>query len=162
MAIRNYYPNKINRLRNPSSSHSGWTKRRFVIGKYSYSIKNALLTTLALCAAFVAISYAVILYRNYFADPNVVMQREISSLTLKIGRFMELPKGEQPTLATVTDRDKLKGQDFFADAKNGDKLLIYPKAKRAILYRPSTEKVIEVTNLTSGSQNSGDLRQANP
>lgn len=65
---------------------------------------------------------------------------------------MELPAGEQPTLATVADQEKLKGQDFFSHAQNGDKLLIYPKAKKAILYRPSTGKIIEVTNLTSGSQ----------
>ncbi|MFZ2300053.1 MAG: hypothetical protein WAW00_02885 [Candidatus Moraniibacteriota bacterium] len=72
---------------------------------------------------------------------------EVASLTKIIGAMMELPEGETPTLATVTDRDKLAEQPFFQKAENGDKVLIYTNSGRAILYRPSTGKIVDVTTV---------------
>jgi hypothetical protein len=77
-----------------------------------------------------------------------VSQDEINNITKKIGKFMDLPADEAPTLATVSDREKLKDQPFFAKAQNGDKVLIYTQSQKAILYRPAENKVIEVINLS--------------
>lgn len=52
---------------------------------------------------------------------------------------------ETPTIATVSDITKLQGQPFFAKAQNGDKVYVYSNAKKAILYRPSENKIIEET-----------------
>ena len=62
----------------------------------------------------------------------------------KAGKLMILP-GETATIATVTDVTKLNGQVFFKNAKNGDKVLIFTAAGKAILYRPGINKIIEVT-----------------
>src|SRR5688572_19531025 len=59
-----------------------------------------------------------------------------------ISRHLAVPK-EEPTVATVNDAVKLNSQEFFKDAQNGDKVFIFPKANRALIYRPSTQKVIE-------------------
>lgn len=72
-------------------------------------------------------------------------QAEIQDLTVKVGKLMDLPNDEEPVVATVSDVTKLASQPFFAKALNGDKVLAYSKAKKAILYRPSTNKIIEVT-----------------
>ncbi len=69
---------------------------------------------------------------------------EVREITTVVSMFMELPKDEEPTLATVVDREKLRNQSFFNNAENGDKVLIYSIAQKAILYRPSTKKVIEI------------------
>jgi len=90
-------------------------------------------------------------YNDIKKDPNKVSTDEIKSLTNVISKFMDLPTDETPTLATVTDKEKLKDQDFFKKSENGDKILIYANAKKAILYRPSTQKVIEVAPLLIGS-----------
>ncbi len=77
---------------------------------------------------------------------------EAKKLVAKIGQYMELPSSSMPTLATVTDIEKLKNQAFFARAANGDKVLIYADQKKAILYRPSNNKIIDVAPLVT-SQN---------
>ena len=82
---------------------------------------------------------------------------EVKQLTAEIGQFFQLPTGETPTLATVSDASKVRNQAFFKDANNGDKVLLYSKAGEAILYRPSTKKIIAVApvNLNNtGSSNS--------
>ena len=71
-------------------------------------------------------------------------QAEVGELVKAVGKLITLPEGEIPTLATVTDVEKVKGQTFFAKAQNGDRVLIYHQAKRAYLYRPSEKKIIEV------------------
>ncbi len=71
-------------------------------------------------------------------------EMEIKDLTEKVGKLMDLPKDETPAVATVSDVSKLEGQDFFKNAKNGDKVLAYTKNKKAIIYRPGEDKIIEV------------------
>ena len=81
-------------------------------------------------------------------DPQKDLQQTITS----VGKLMVLPTDEVPTLATVSDPDKLKDQAFFAHAEIGDKVLIYTKARKAILYSPSKNVIVEVSplNITGG------------
>jgi len=90
---------------------------------------------------------SVYYYRQYSAlkaNPNLEAQKETETLVTALGKLMELPSDETPTIATIQDKDKLKDQPFFAKAENGDKLLAYTKAMQAILYRPSANKIINV------------------
>ena len=63
---------------------------------------------------------------------------------------MILPTGETPTIATVTDLAPLKNQPFFANARVGYKVIIYTNAKRAILYDPVSDKIVETAPLNLG------------
>lgn len=62
----------------------------------------------------------------------------------KVGDLYDVPVGEEPTVAAIQDRSKLDGQEFFNKAQNGDYLLVYTKAKLALLYREATDKLINV------------------
>lgn len=84
-------------------------------------------------------------------NPRASATEETKKLIDKVGELVALPKGEDPTVATITDVKKLKEQPFFAKAANGDKVLIYTQAKRAILYRPSTNKVIDIAPVNIGT-----------
>jgi hypothetical protein len=90
-------------------------------------------------------------YQDLKKNPNSVVQEETKTLTDKIGLLMVLPKSETPTVATVLDIKKLKDQPFFKNAKNGDKVLVYMTAKKAILYRPADNKIIEVAPVFTGA-----------
>lgn len=83
-------------------------------------------------------------YRALKANPNLEAQKEAAGLVESVSKLMDLPADEIPTIATVQAQEKLKDQPFFKNAKNGDKLLAYTKAMKAILYRPSTNRIIEV------------------
>lgn len=67
-----------------------------------------------------------------------------------VSEFMVLPD-EEPTVAEVTDKDQLQGQEFFDPAENGDVVLFYTKSQKAILYRPSIKKVVEVARIEIGT-----------
>lgn len=77
---------------------------------------------------------------------------EITSLVDKVGELMLLPTDEKPTVATVSDLNPLKDQLFFKNAHVGDMVFMYPKARRAILYSPSQNKIIEVAPITLDTQ----------
>ncbi len=83
-------------------------------------------------------------------NPSLAAQNEQQSLIDKVGKLIDLPKDEQPTIATVSDVTKLKDQKFFAKAKNGYKVLIYSKSQKAILYDPKANKIIEVGPINIG------------
>jgi len=80
------------------------------------------------------------------------VQAEVNSLVAQVGKLISLPTDETPTVATVTDASKVKDQPFFANAKNDDKVLIYQKAAKAILFRPSENRIIEVGAVNINNQ----------
>ena len=98
-------------------------------------------------------------YQKVLKDPQIITRQETEWLVSRGSILMQLPQDETPSIATVIDKDKLKDQPFFKECENGDKVLIYTKAKKAILYRPSANKVIEVTPLSidESAANGADL-----
>jgi hypothetical protein len=89
------------------------------------------------------------------SNPSEASKQESKDLVDRAGRLVELPKNEEPTIATVKDVSKLQSQPFFKNAQNGDKVLIYTQSKRAVLYRASTDKVIESAPVKLGEQAPG-------
>lgn len=86
-------------------------------------------------------------------------QYETDKLVADVSKLIVLPTDEEPTIATITDLKPLAGQAFFANAKIGDKVFIYTKAKKAILYSPSTNKIVEVAPLSDAAVNDSSLQK---
>lgn len=84
---------------------------------------------------------------NLQQDPAIIYTKKLKTLTNQIGKYMTLPKDEDPISATVTDTKVLPHEIFFKNARNGDKILMYKKHKIAILYRPLTDQVITQAKL---------------
>lgn len=94
-------------------------------------------------------------------NPKELAAIETKKVVDKVSQIMVLPK-ETPTLATVTDVNKLKTQPFFVNAQNGDKVLIYSFSKKAILYRPGANKIVEVSPVSIGSSASSEQSRESP
>ncbi len=115
-------------------------------------IKFFLTVVILVAAGFFAYQY--IHTRNELnkaKNPEQAAKQETQDILDDIGKYLELPSGENPTMATVSNKEKLQSQPFFEHAENGDKVLVYTKAQQAILYRPSTKKVIEFAPVNSGA-----------
>ena len=109
--------------------------------------KGKFLTAFLVMLLLLSFSTTAFYYYKYQAiksNPTSVAEAEVKKLTNGVGKLIKLPVDELPTVATVEDKDKLKDQPFFADTENGDKILIYTRAKKAIIYRPSSNSIINV------------------
>lgn len=95
------------------------------------------------------------------SDPQQAAQQEANRLKSDVSKLIELPN-ETPTIATVVDVEKLKSQAFFANAQNGDRVLLFPQAKTAILYRPTIKKIIEKAPINIGDGNTAGQSTTKP
>lgn len=82
--------------------------------------------------------------------PEIKAQKEANMLVTSVGKLILLPSDEIPTIATVNDIEKLKNQPFFAHAKVGDKVIMYPKSKKAYLYNPTLNVLVDVASVNAG------------
>lgn len=110
---------------------------------------NTLVIVLVLLvlAGFGTAGYVYYQYNNLKNNPDAskqAQQQEVDALKAKVAKLISIPNEETPTIATVTDKEKLKDQPFFKEAQNGDKILIFPQAKKAVIYRESENKLINV------------------
>lgn len=77
---------------------------------------------------------------------------EVADTIARVSELIVLPEGEDPTVATVTDPEKLRDQPFFDNAKAGYRVLLYTKARKAYLYDPEAHRLIEVAPISTEVQ----------
>lgn len=110
--------------------------------------KNIIISTVIL-ALLAFGGYFFYKYRQLQKGSNSEAQKEAKDLLGKVARLYLIPTGEEPTVATVSEPEKLKDQAFFMSAQKGDKVLIFGVAGKAVLYRPSIGKIIEVAPINN-------------
>lgn len=130
-------------VRTPSTSDSMEKIKKTSIKSKKYS------RILLLIVSYVIVGIVVwMIAEKWQADPAKQQERaqkEINKTIAEVGDLMILPEGEVPQVATIDDADSLsKTQAFFVGSKNGDKILLYVNAKKAIVYRPSEHKIVSV------------------
>lgn len=92
--------------------------------------------------------------KNIQIGSQTTTANEVQRIIDEVSKLIVLPNDEIPTMATIQDPTKLRSQPFFANAKEGDKVLIYTKAGKAILYDPIKKIIIEVAPLNNGTTES--------
>ncbi len=95
-------------------------------------------------------------------NPEQKQKSEVAEVLEKVGKLTVLPEDEEPTIATVTNLEKLKDQVFFANAQIGDKVLIYASSRKAILYNPSLDKIIEISSINLGKETPTSVATSTP
>lgn len=78
---------------------------------------------------------------------KIIKKERPQTVLEQVSKIVELPEGEIPTITTVTDVNKLSSQPFFKNAKNGDRVLVFTKSGKAIIYRPEANKIIEYSDI---------------
>lgn len=126
-----------------SESRASATRARSSIRKPKFNLPVSP-TTILIVVLVAAVAFFGFQYFQKDEDPAAKAVKEQKATIEKVGKLIDLPKGEEPTIATVKDKDALQDQPFFEASKEGDVVLIYTIAKQAILYRPSENRLIEV------------------
>jgi hypothetical protein len=72
---------------------------------------------------------------------------EIERLLTRVESHILLPSGKNFEVYTVTDLTPLAGNAFFERAEVGDKVIIWADVRKAILYSPIKDKIIEVSHV---------------
>jgi len=128
--------------------------------KKSVLISFILLVLVALAGSTAGIyyyyQYQTLLARS--KDPNI----EVKELLTRVGKLIDLPVGEQPQVATVTNADMIKSQPFFAKAKKGDRVILYANARLAILYDEQANKIINFGSINSGDATASAVLSPSP
>ncbi len=152
-------PHLDNTIPEPVSSAGGPTgqARRPFARRHALMIRVLailLLLSLAACAYF---AYQ---YYRLQSNPTLKAQTETQQTLAQLSKVMMLPNDPNPVIATITDKTKLEGQPFFKNAQNGDRVVIFPSTMKAVLFRPSTGKIIDVAPLEQSQQNATVPEQA--
>lgn len=118
--------------------------------------KRKVVNIVILIVLLVPLGLAVYFYYQLHSLKNISSSetnKEVKDIITKVSNIYLIPSNEEPTVATVSDPSILKDQSFFTQAEKGDKVLIFNKAGKAVLYRPSLNKIIEITSVKNNSNN---------
>lgn len=77
------------------------------------------------------------------ARPHDQVSADVTQVVNAVAKHVALPQDEKPAILTVTDTTKVTTQ-FLQQAHNGDRVLVYQNHKKAIIYRPSIDRVIDI------------------
>lgn len=117
-----------------------------------------------LCAAVIILLAAVgVLFWKYqeAKDMTANQSQETSNRVIqKVSNLYLVPTNEEPTVAQIQDKSKLGNQEFFKTSQNGDYLLVYQKAKLAIVYRENDNKLVNVGPVSIGDESTTDTQTA--
>ena len=126
-------------------------KPKELSGKKSLKIPIIVISIIVVGAILLA-GYAFLANKGYIKAFQMarqyVKQTELSKedkvVLEQLKKIMVLPEDASPTIAVITNIDQLKKDQpgFFTDAKNGDRLIIYPT--QAIVFDAGANKIIKV------------------
>lgn len=118
--------------------------------------KPKLTTVLVLIVLLGLAAGSAYLYTQYEATQEKVEQlstvqgqeelnkTQTEQLLGEMRQMILLPTDEDPAVATIIDINQLNSNEFYKDAQNGDRVIVYSNAKKAYIYRPDTKMVINV------------------
>jgi hypothetical protein len=90
--------------------------------------------------------YLLVQYRGVVHVQQNTPAAKAANLTNELSKTIQLP---QVSISTVVDSTKFNDPFLATEARNGDQLLLYGNARRVILYRPRTQKVIDMFHVTT-------------
>ncbi|MFA6254376.1 MAG: hypothetical protein WC640_03995 [Candidatus Paceibacterota bacterium] len=72
-------------------------------------------------------------------------EAQVKALLVKLQKHIILPTDEVPQIGQIDDPvQAAKAQPFVAGAQKGDLLIVYVKARKAIVYSPSRDIIVNV------------------
>ncbi len=111
--------------------------------------KNLLILVVIIIALALIGNYAYGKYTGTADYKTKKDQAEAANLVSAVSKLMLLPADETPAIFVVQDPNQLISQQpFFKGAQKDDRLMVYQKSGKAILYSPSRNMIVNVGPVT--------------
>jgi hypothetical protein len=108
-------------------------------------MKNKKIITILVIIIIVALGYAV--FNKFYMNKTPAGQltdSQVKSLVKDVSKLINVPD-ETPVVAVIAKADQLVAeQKFYTGAKDGDYLIVFPTAQKALIYRKSENRLINV------------------
>jgi hypothetical protein len=114
--------------------------------------------------ALLGLGSSVYFFRQY----RVSEEQRFASLSLtpkdteavlsKVRKLVLLPSEEAKIMTVANVAELKKTQRFFAEAEDGDIVLVFENAKKAVVYRPSVNLVVNIAPILPGGQASDSAK----
>jgi len=105
-----------------------------------------MIITGAVTAVVVVVVLAALGY--YFLQVNPINKSDGTANTKatlrELSKLMLVPSDVEPVISTITDTETIPKQPFFKYARNGDIVIIFQSELKAVLYRPSTKRIVNM------------------
>ncbi|MDB5182048.1 MAG: hypothetical protein JWP13_811 [Candidatus Saccharibacteria bacterium] len=125
----------ISSAENPSQANS--IQRPHSVKKLRRRLARRVLVAVSILV-LLGVSGVVIFHRS---SPN--QDEATRQLVAEVSKRVVVPSDETPTVTTVVDETQIS-QDFLRGTKKGDKVLLYFQAGRAVVYRPTSDQVVNM------------------
>ncbi len=119
---------------------------------------NIIIAILVVLALAVAGYFLYKKYQQKNLDPQAQtanIEEQKKGVFEKVITLVSVPE-ESPLFFTVSSSTLLKTQDFFKDTENGDILLVFETNKYAVLYRESSNQVINAGPIVDSTANANN------
>jgi len=130
---------------------------------------HKLIKTVVLVLVIVLVAYAILWQTGYLETFKLAKQlqkqkelsKEDQQILDQLKEIYELPAEVTPIIANVTDPEALKKDQplFFAKAKKGDRVIIYPT--QAILFDAKANKILHVGPVKFGKEQKQPIGKVN-
>ncbi len=109
-------------------------------------MKSKKIITLLIIIIIAVLGYAIFKKFNptILTPEGQLSDKEIKSLINKVSKLINVPE-ETPVIATIIKAEELIAeQKFYVGSKDGDYLIVFPTAQKALIYREKEDKLINV------------------
>lgn len=108
---------------------------------------------IALAAGAFLVVAGFLAWQSFLKPKDQIAENQATLQRVKgqAGAIFMLPEGD-PVLIQIKDKQKLSGQPFYEKAEDGDYVLVYEKAKYAIIFREKTKQVINANTIALGEE----------
>ena len=127
--------------------------------------KLVLIINIILIIALALLGYGYYLKQKelkLLSDPTAkteAVKKAVEDIVAKAGKIALLPKGELPEVLTINDAESaIKQQPSLVGVVNGDNILVYAKASKAVIYSPSRNIIVNVLPIFFQQDKGTDLQ----
>jgi len=113
--------------------------------------RGRLILVLIASLIIVTLTAIVIIQQLKLRDTGPDEQEIARQIQERVSQLMILPGDEEALVSEISNANEVNDQPFFADVEDGDQVLVFLQSARIVIYRPSTNMIVNVGPIVDDS-----------